>query len=145
MYFKLFLGVAQRPIGCSGIDDDFGTVSDPKWPLRNMNSPIWASRAMDCGLNDYAPEGKPVHEIVEELATDNEHFAKVFLGKSILNTKTHDLKRTYKLSKVQNTATQEHHVPSGLHLQFFAIKCTKNIKVIVPVYEVNLVRIFEMV
>jgi len=72
-------GVAQRPIGCSGIDDDFGTVSDPKWPLRNMNSPIWASRAMDCGLNDYAPEGKPVHEIVEELASDNEHFAKVFL------------------------------------------------------------------
>ena len=37
---------------------------------------------MDCGLNDYAPEGKPVHEIVEELASDNEHFAKVFLGKS---------------------------------------------------------------
>ena len=52
-----------------------------------MNSPIWASRAMDCGLNDYAPEGKPVHEIVEELASDNEHFAKVFLGKSYLNPK----------------------------------------------------------
>ena len=50
-----------------------------------MNSPIWASRAMDCGLNDYAPEGKPVHEIVEELASDNEHFAKVFLGKGAFN------------------------------------------------------------
>ena len=35
---------------------------------------------MQCGLNDYAPEGKPVHEIIEELASDNEHFAKVFLG-----------------------------------------------------------------
>jgi len=72
-------GDAQMPIGCGGIDDDFGTVSDPKWPFRNMNSPIWASKAMDCGLNDYAPEGKPVYEIVEELASDNEHFAKIFL------------------------------------------------------------------
>jgi len=72
-------GVGQRAIGCSGLDEDFGTVSDPKWPYRNNNSPIWASRAMQCGLNDYAPEGKPVHEIIEELASDNEHFAKVFL------------------------------------------------------------------
>ena len=75
----LITGDAQRPIGCGGIDDDFGTVSDPKWPFRNMNSPIWASKAMDCGLNDYAPEGKPVYEIVEGLASDNEHFAAIFL------------------------------------------------------------------
>merc|ERR1712226_1088145 len=72
-------GDAQRPIGCGGIDDNFGTVSDPKWPFRNMNSPIWASKAMDCGLNYYAPEGKPVYEIVEGLASDNEHFAAIFL------------------------------------------------------------------
>ena len=75
----MITGDAQRPIGCGGIDDDFGTVSDPKWPFRNMNSPIWASKAMDCGLNDYAPEGKPVYEIVEGLASDNEHFAAIFL------------------------------------------------------------------
>ena len=34
---------------------------------------------MDCPVNDYAPEGKPMYQIVDELASDNELFAEKFL------------------------------------------------------------------
>ena len=34
---------------------------------------------MDCNVNTYAPDGKPMHEIVDELANDNEYFAEKFL------------------------------------------------------------------
>ena len=34
---------------------------------------------MDCNVNTYAPDGKPMHEIVDELASDNEYFAEKFL------------------------------------------------------------------
>ena len=46
---------------------------------RNKNSPIFGSPAMDCPVNDYAPEGKPMYQIVDELASDNEVFAEKFL------------------------------------------------------------------
>ena len=38
----------QRAIGCPGLDTPF-----EEWSLRNKNSPIWASPAMDCGKNTY--------------------------------------------------------------------------------------------
>ena len=69
----MILEPSQIATGCPGLDDF------SEWPYRNMNSPIWASRAMQCGLNAYAPEGRPVHEIVDKMASDNEYFAKVFL------------------------------------------------------------------
>ena len=34
----------------------------------------------DCPLNDYAPEGKALHEIVEEMADDHDIFARNFLA-----------------------------------------------------------------
>ena len=74
------LGVGQRAMGCPGIDDDFGSLPNSKWPFRNSNSPVWASPAMQCQhLNDHAPQGRPAHEIVEEYASDNEAFAEKFL------------------------------------------------------------------
>ena len=34
------------------------------WLNRNLgNSDIFASFAMQCGLNEYAPEGRPMHEV----------------------------------------------------------------------------------
>ena len=34
------------------------------WLDRNLgNSDIFASFAMQCGLNEYAPEGRPMHEV----------------------------------------------------------------------------------
>ena len=73
-------GVAQRAVGCPGLDTPFGTVDQPNWPYRNNKSPIFASPAMDCEVNTYSPEGKPMHEIVDDLASDNEYFAEVFLA-----------------------------------------------------------------
>jgi hypothetical protein len=77
---------AQRAIGCPGLDDDFGTINpvetdfSPKWPYRNMGkSNIFASFAMQCSLNTYSPEGMPMHEIVDKLASDNEYWAEQFL------------------------------------------------------------------
>ena len=47
---------------------------------RNNNSPIFNSFAMDCQKNTYAPDGgKPMHQIVDEMAEDNEVFADKFL------------------------------------------------------------------
>ena len=68
-------GVGQRAMGCPGLDEDFGTVSNPKWPfvVNKDTIPIWASPAMDCEKNEETAG------IVEELASDNEHFAKLFL------------------------------------------------------------------
>ena len=34
---------------------------------------------MNCSKNPYAPEGKPMHQIVDELASDNEYWAEKFL------------------------------------------------------------------
>ena len=33
---------------------------------------------MACGVNNYAPEGRPLHEIVDGLASDNDHFTEKF-------------------------------------------------------------------
>jgi hypothetical protein len=34
---------------------------------------------MSCNLNNYAPDGKPMHKVVDALASDNELFAEKFL------------------------------------------------------------------
>ena len=78
MFWNLTVGgVGQRAIGCPGLDEPFGSLkTGPTWPFRNNKSPIWASPAMQCGLNNYAPDGgPPMHQIIDELASDNEYFA----------------------------------------------------------------------
>jgi len=77
---------AQRAVGCPGLDDDFGTINPvetnffPKWPYKNRGqSNIFNSFAMQCSLNTYSPEGTPMHEIVDNLASDNEYWAEKFL------------------------------------------------------------------
>ena len=73
--FKIGEGESQRPMGCPGIDEDFGTISDPKWPfLISPDIPIRASHAMQCEKNE------DTASIVEALADDNEHFAEKFLA-----------------------------------------------------------------
>jgi len=72
-------GEMYRPAGCEGIDEPFGTLTEPKWVLRNQGSPIWNSPPMKCGMNDYAPEGKAMHQIIEDFASDNELFAEKFI------------------------------------------------------------------
>ena len=46
-----------------------------KWPYRWG----WASPAMKCGLNKHTPVDRPMHEVIDELATDNELFIEKFL------------------------------------------------------------------
>lgn len=74
---------AQRPIGCTGLDEPFGTVQpfEPNWPYRNSNSDIFGSPAMKCGLNTYVPVGerKAMHQIVDEFASNNTYWAEKFL------------------------------------------------------------------
>ena len=38
----------QHAIGCPGLDTPF-----EEWPLRNLNSEIYATAAMDCGKQTY--------------------------------------------------------------------------------------------
>ena len=72
-------GAAQRAVGCPGLDRDFGTIEEPNWTLRGLEAPIWASPAMDCKVNTYAPDGKAMNEIVDQLACDNELWADMFM------------------------------------------------------------------
>lgn len=76
-------GEAQRPVGCPGLDRPFGKVNveveEPNWPYRVDSSPIFSSPAMNCSKNQYAPEGTPLHQVVDELAADNEYWAEMFL------------------------------------------------------------------
>ena len=37
------------------------------------------SRVVDCGLNDHAPEGEALHEIVEDFAENQDHWIRDFL------------------------------------------------------------------
>ena len=72
-------GVGQRAVGCPGLDEPFGSIDEPLWPFRNSKSAIFASPAMQCEFNTYAPEGKPMHQIVDEFASDNELWAEKFM------------------------------------------------------------------
>ena len=63
----------QRPMGCQGLDAPFES-----WPYRTNQKPTFASPAMKCGVNNYAPEGRALHEIVDDLASDNKRFAEKF-------------------------------------------------------------------
>ena len=79
-----------RPMGCPGIDDEFGSRTNRLWPFRNnANTNNYAPRQMVCGVNEYIPEGedKPVYQVVDALAADNELFAEHFLdGWHIMTT-----------------------------------------------------------
>ena len=53
----------QRAIGCPGLDTPF-----KEWPLRNRNSPIFASPAMNCTKNTQ----HNLAGIVESFANDHQ-------------------------------------------------------------------------
>lgn len=75
MYWKFHVGgVGQRPMGCPGIDDEFGTYSDPKWPfVVREDIPIIGSYSMKC------EEKAETAHIIDAFASDNERFAETFL------------------------------------------------------------------
>ena len=77
MYWNLTVGgLNQRATGCPGLDEPFSEmVIDGAGTVFNWHM----SPAMKCGLNEYTPIDRPMHEIVDELASDNEVFAEKFL------------------------------------------------------------------
>jgi len=60
----------QRAIGCPGLDTPF-----EEWPLRNLNSDIYASEAMSCGKQGY----KGLSDIVDRFASDQQYWSVKFL------------------------------------------------------------------
>merc|ERR1711971_723257 len=76
MYLDLKVGgLNKRAMGCPGLDTPFGSVVDDQynWPEKRN------SQTMKCGLNMYTPVDRPMHELIDELASDNELFAEKFL------------------------------------------------------------------
>ena len=74
MYWNLTTGgVGQRAVGCPGLDEPFGEVTEygtPNWPyktgkrLKKVNEegdPIFGSPAMDCPTNDVQPRWRESH------------------------------------------------------------------------------------
>jgi len=82
LYWNLTVGgAAQHGSGCPGLTD-FGTIEKPNWPFRNNNHAIFNSPEMKCSANTYVPEGgdgRPMHQIVEEFAHDNDLFIEKFM------------------------------------------------------------------
>ena len=79
MYWDFKVGeFNQRPIGCGGIDKPFD-----EWKFKTGGEKGWfyspALQFENCSRNEYAPGGKKLFEIVEDLASNNEIFAAKFL------------------------------------------------------------------
>ena len=60
----------NRPRGCNVLDMNYNDL----WALPD------AEQVIDCPKNMYAPEGKPISQIVEEFAVDHDGWAKTFLN-----------------------------------------------------------------
>jgi len=60
----------QHAIGCPGLDTPF-----EEWPMRNLNSEIYATAAMDCGKQTYMG----LADIVEKFASDQQYWSVKFL------------------------------------------------------------------
>jgi len=78
LYYKLDVKAdTKRAHGCPGINGnykDFPYDTDGgKWGTFKQ------SEVMTCDKNDYAPEGEPTHQIVDEYAEDHDVWAKDFL------------------------------------------------------------------
>ena len=78
--------ISKRPIGCGTEDQvkDFPFEIDAKTHYMPDGQPTgWGmfhqSSAMNCAKNQYAPEGTPIHEIVDVYAKDHDIWAKDFL------------------------------------------------------------------
>jgi len=92
MYWNLTVGGAgKRAMGCPGLDDyDYGVVNPASewtsaWPFYRPQKggprhSFQASPAMRCGLTSITDSfGVELHEIIDEMANDNENFASRFL------------------------------------------------------------------
>ena len=62
----------MRPIGCPGINYTWEEMPHDSKSFKYSN-------IEECPLNDYAPDGSPLHKIVEDLADDHDYFGRMFL------------------------------------------------------------------
>ena len=62
----------MRPIGCPGINYTWEEMPHDSKSFKYSN-------IEECPLNDYAPDGTPLHKIVEDLADDHDYFGQMFL------------------------------------------------------------------
>ena len=72
-------GTAYRPTGCPALPDNWEDFPHIQQEDQGKSQFRWTD-VEDCPLNDYAPEGKALHEIVEEMADDHDIFARNFLA-----------------------------------------------------------------
>ena len=76
-YGYSFFQIIKNPHKCRGPITNYlyTYIGSLNWPYRWG----WASPAMKCGLNMHKPVDRPMHEVIDELALDNELFAEKFL------------------------------------------------------------------
>ena len=65
---------SYRPVGCPGLPDKWEDM--PYGGAKHLN---W-TKVERCPLNDYAPEGKPLYQIVEDTADDHDVFGQNLLA-----------------------------------------------------------------
>ena len=56
-----------RPMGCQGLSDNW------------LNGGMGFTGQVTCPKEDYAPDGVPLFELVEEMADDQQEFMKVYI------------------------------------------------------------------
>merc|ERR1711874_727338 len=71
-----------RPVGCQNMKMD--NPEYKRWierlRARNPEDKFKGGPVVDCDLNDYAPDGEPLHKITEAFADDHDLWAETFLG-----------------------------------------------------------------
>ena len=67
LYLKFQVSPEGKPMGCDGMKDEW------------YDGKIMFTGKVTCPKEDYAPEGVPLFELVEEMADDQQEFMKVYI------------------------------------------------------------------
>ena len=61
--------INYRPYGCPGLPEKYEDM-----PYHGKHTYVWTEQEQ-CPLNDYAPEGVPLFQLVEDMADDHDFWA----------------------------------------------------------------------
>ena len=68
LYMKFNITPEGRPMGCEGLTDEW------------VNGHVTFTGNVTCPKEDYAPEGIPLHQLVEFMADDQQLFMEVYIA-----------------------------------------------------------------
>lgn len=103
-----------RPTGCEGLDE--------AW----LNGHSVFTGKVTCPKEDYAPEGIPLHQLVESMADDQQLFMEVYIAAHVVDDRTNLVTVTVRpnlevrwFGRTSRYGRPNHHRTKSLHLSSF--------------------------